>query len=114
MRTAALIPGAKSKRRLSTEINSRFMLALDDSALYGIGGFEGRGLVLGDCDGCASFGVAAGARCALHDFEGAKTADFDVIACPTVGCMRRASEEEWISEINGQTLETYKDGEKTQ
>ena len=35
--------------------------------------------------------------------------DFDVLACPTVGCMPRASEVEWIDEIEGETFSHYMD-----
>ncbi|RMF41360.1 MAG: amidase [Alphaproteobacteria bacterium] len=34
---------------------------------------------------------------------------FDVLACPTVGCMPRAAEIEWIDEINGVRLDNYMD-----
>jgi amidase len=35
--------------------------------------------------------------------------DFDVLACPTVGCMPRAVEIEWIDEINGLKMNGYMD-----
>jgi len=34
---------------------------------------------------------------------------FDVLACPTVGCMPRPVEEEWVREINGVKLDDYMD-----
>lgn len=34
---------------------------------------------------------------------------FDVLACPTVGCMPRPVEVEWIDDINGQKLTNYVD-----
>ena len=33
--------------------------------------------------------------------------DFDVLACPTVGCMPRNSDIEWIDEIEGETFDDY-------
>ncbi|NOX74612.1 MAG: amidase, partial [Alphaproteobacteria bacterium] len=35
--------------------------------------------------------------------------DFDVLACPTVGCMPRPVELEWVDEINGQQMNGYMD-----
>ncbi|MFT5639248.1 MAG: amidase [Paracoccaceae bacterium] len=35
--------------------------------------------------------------------------DFDVLACPTVGCMPRPVEQEWVTEINGQKMNGYMD-----
>lgn len=35
--------------------------------------------------------------------------DFDVLACPTVGCMPRPVELEWVDEINGIKLTNYMD-----
>lgn len=34
---------------------------------------------------------------------------FDVLACPTVGCMPHAQSEEWVQEIGGQSLSGYMD-----
>ena len=42
---------------------------------------------------------------AMHDF----LQDFDVLACPTVGCMPRPVEIEWIDQINGVKLTNYMD-----
>jgi len=33
--------------------------------------------------------------------------DFDVLACPTVGCLPRPVEQEWVSEINGIKMNGY-------
>ena len=41
----------------------------------------------------------------MHDFM----QDFDVLACPTVGCMPRKCEIEWIDEIEGQHFNNYMD-----
>ena len=41
----------------------------------------------------------------MHDF----LQDFDVLACPTVGCMPRKVELEWVDEINGVKLTNYMD-----
>lgn len=41
----------------------------------------------------------------MHDF----LLDFDVLACPTVGCMPRPVELEWVDEINGVKLTNYMD-----
>ncbi len=41
----------------------------------------------------------------MHDF----LQDFDVLACPTVGCMPRPVELEWVDEINGVKLTNYMD-----
>ena len=35
--------------------------------------------------------------------------EFDVLACPTVGCMPHPQSEEWVSEIDGQRLDGYMD-----
>jgi len=35
--------------------------------------------------------------------------DFDVLACPTVGCMPHPQTEEWVSEIDGHRLDGYMD-----
>lgn len=35
--------------------------------------------------------------------------DFDVLACPTVGCMPHPQSEEWVSQVGGQTLAGYMD-----
>jgi len=35
--------------------------------------------------------------------------NFDVLACPTVGCMPREVEIEWIDEISGKKLSNYMD-----
>lgn len=35
--------------------------------------------------------------------------DFDVLACPVVGCMPHPQSEEWVAEIGGQTLNSYLD-----
>lgn len=35
--------------------------------------------------------------------------DFDVLACPTVGCMPRAAEIEWIDQIEGESFTHYMD-----
>ncbi|MGB0507955.1 MAG: amidase, partial [Pikeienuella sp.] len=35
--------------------------------------------------------------------------DFDVLACPTVGCMPRPVEVEWVDQINGVKLTNYMD-----
>lgn len=40
-----------------------------------------------------------------HDF----LQDFDVLACPTVGCMPRPVELEWVDEINGVEFTNYMD-----
>lgn len=34
---------------------------------------------------------------------------YDVLACPTVGCMPHPQSEEWVSEVGGQTLTGYMD-----
>ena len=34
---------------------------------------------------------------------------FDVLACPTVGCMPHPQKEEWVREVGGQTLTGYMD-----
>lgn len=36
-------------------------------------------------------------------------ADFDVLACPVVGCMPHPQSEEWVQEIDGQRLTGYMD-----
>ena len=33
--------------------------------------------------------------------------NFDVLACPTVGCMPRNSDVEWIDEIEGESFDDY-------
>ena len=48
-------------------------------------------------------------RTVIHNNMAAFLRDFDVLACPTVGCMPHRQDEEWVREVGGVKLDGYMD-----
>ncbi|SEO38683.1 amidase [Salinihabitans flavidus] len=84
-------------RDIDPEIRKGFKATLEDNVQFGLG--------LSMDDIIDSHLI----RSRLYDEMQGVFADFDVLACPVVGCMPHAVEEEWVDTVDGKTMETYMD-----
>lgn len=88
---------ATAARRLPDQVTRHFKATLAENTAFG------QRLTVGDlADANIHRSMIYANMVALFD-------DFDVLACPTVGCMPHPQSEEWVREIDGQTLTGYMD-----
>ena len=88
---------AASFRRAGPELTGHFKATLRENLEFG------QALTIDDVSD------AALNRTALYDNMLALFERFDVLACPTVGCMPHPQSEEWVREVGGQPLSGYMD-----
>ncbi len=88
---------ATAARRLPAHIQSHFKKTLADNTAFG------QSLTVDDITD-ANLNRTAIFNNMMGLFD-----TFDVLACPTVGCMPHPQSEEWVHEIGGQTLIGYMD-----
>lgn len=84
-------------RRMPEEVTRHFKQTLAENVAFG------RALTVDD------LALANLDRFAIYNNLLAHFERFDVLACPTVGCMPHAQSEEWVREVGGRTYENYMD-----